>query len=160
MYPVKLLILDVDGVLTDGKIYITASGEEFRAFHVHDGLGIQRLLNAGIEVAVISSRQNPLVQHRMKELGVTRVFQGQKNKLTTYETLLTELKLTDDVVAYMGDDLADIPIMQRVAFPIAVANAVNAVKQVAKWHCTRSGGEGAVREICDMILEKMLVQTL
>jgi 3-deoxy-D-manno-octulosonate 8-phosphate phosphatase (KDO 8-P phosphatase) len=151
-HSIKLLILDVDGVLTDGKIYMTSTGEEFRAFHVHDGMGITRLLKAGIEVAIISSRENPLVVHRMKELGVTRIFQGQKNKLTAYDALLSALKLTNDAVAYVGDDLADIPVMQRAGIAIAVANAVDAVKQVADWQSTRCGGEGAVREICDMIL--------
>lgn len=151
---VKLLILDVDGVLTDGKIYISSTGEELRAFHVHDGMGISCLLKAGIEVAIISSRENPLVLHRMKELGVTRIFQGQKNKLTAYDALLSELKLTDNAVAYVGDDLADIPVMQRAGIAIAVANAVDAVKQIADWQCTRAGGEGAVREVCDRLLGK------
>lgn len=157
---IKLLILDVDGVLTDGKIYMTSQGEECRAFHAHDGLGINRLLKAGIEVAVISSRENPLVTHRMHELGVTRVYQGQKNKLIAFDNMLMELHLTADRVAYVGDDLPDLPIMQRTGLAIAVANAVDAVKQVAHWQSARCGGEGAVREICDMILNTSYPETM
>lgn len=149
---IKLLILDVDGVLTDGRIYLNEKGEESRAFHVHDGLGIKRLMKAGIQVAIISSRNSPLVKYRMQELGVQLVYQGQKDKLATYEQMLSELGLTDEVVAYMGDDLPDLPVMARVGLPIAVANAVAAVKKQAFWHSTHSGGEGAVREVCDIIL--------
>jgi 3-deoxy-D-manno-octulosonate 8-phosphate phosphatase (KDO 8-P phosphatase) len=149
---IKCLAVDVDGVLTDGKIYISSHGEEMRAFHVQDGLGIHQLLQAGIEVAVISSRNSPLVTHRMQELGVKHVFQGEKNKLVAFEALLKKLNLPAAAIAFVGDDLPDIPVMQQAGMAIAVANAVNAVKQIAHWQTTCRGGEGAIREICDIIL--------
>ena len=149
---IKLLILDVDGVLTDGKIWLTANGEEMKSFHTHDGLGIQSLQRAGILIAIISSRQSVIVEHRMQELGVTHVYQGQASKIAAFETLITKLRLPEDATAYVGDDLPDLPVMTKVGLSIAVNNAVAPVKACADWHTQRNGGEGAVREVCDMIL--------
>lgn len=152
---IKLLILDVDGVLTDGRLWYTADGETLKAFHVHDGLGIKRLQQVGIEVALISSRENQAVSRRANELGIRHVFQGQHDKRIPFEQLLSQLKLSETEVAYAGDDLPDLPLMQRVGLAIAVANAVPTIQAQAHWKTEKSGGEGAVREICDFILEQV-----
>lgn len=149
---VKLLILDVDGVLTDGRLWYSTDGEVLKVFHVQDGLGIKRLLQAGVEVAIISSRENQAVFRRAKELGISHVFQGERDKCIPYEELLSQLQLEEKEVAYVGDDLPDLPVMQRVGLAIAVANAVPAVHSSAHWSTTKRGGEGAVREVCDLIL--------
>lgn len=150
---VKLLILDVDGVLTDGKIWFTPDGQEVKAFHIHDGMGITQLQQAGIPVAIITSRNSTIVTTRMRELGVNHVYQGQISKMAAFEQLLEKLDLTPEAVAYVGDDLADLPVMQRVGLSIAVANAVAPIKQQADWETEHHGGQGAVREVCDLILE-------
>lgn len=152
---IKLLILDVDGVLTDGKLYFSSQGETIKAFHVHDGLGIKQLMALGVVVAIISSRNSEIVSLRMQELGVTHVYQGQKNKLLAFEKLLAELQLTDDQVAYVGDDLPDLPVMQRVGLAIAVANAVPEIKAIADWQCQQRGGDGAVREVSDRLCQML-----
>ncbi len=149
---IKLLILDVDGVLTDGKICYTSDGKELKFFHVHDGLGIKRLQQTGVDVAIISSRDSVAVQTRMQELGIKHIYQGQKDKLTAFEKLLTDLQLTPEMTAFAGDDLPDLPVLERVGLAIAVKNAVDTVKKAADYQTKRSGGEGAVREICEMIL--------
>jgi len=120
---VRLAIFDVDGVLTDGRLIYAADGHELKAFHVHDGLGLKRLLANHVEVAVITSRMSMLVTERMAELGVAHVYQGQDDKLACFEQLLHALKLGPDEVAYTGDDLPDLAVMQRVELAIAVANA-------------------------------------
>lgn len=149
---IKLLILDVDGVLTDGKIWMTADGKEAKSFHIHDGLGIKQLQAAGIKIAIISGRSCPIVSSRMKELGVEHVYQGQDSKTIVLEKLMRQLNLPSEAIAYVGDDLIDLPIMERVGFSVAVANAVIAVKQRADWQTMNVGGQGAVREVCDLIL--------
>lgn len=152
---IKLLILDVDGVLTDGKVWLSPNGEETKAFHVHDGLGISALRKAGITVAIISGRESKVVTQRMKELQVQYVFQGQHDKLPAFEQLLSELQLNKSEVAYVGDDLPDLPILQQVGAPIAVKNAVTDVKAAALWVTELSGGAGAVREVADAILDAL-----
>ncbi|MCX7120394.1 MAG: HAD-IIIA family hydrolase [Gammaproteobacteria bacterium] len=148
---IKLLILDVDGVLTDGKIYMTAHGEETIAFFVRDGLGIEMLHAIGISVAVISGRNTPAVLHRLKKLRVQHIYLGHLDKIASYENLLSTLKISPDEVAYVGDDLPDIAVMEKVGLSFAVANAMDAVKKAAM-HCTeKKGGKGAVREVCDLI---------
>lgn len=149
---IKLLILDVDGVLTDGRLLYSTRGEELKVFHVQDGLGIKRVLEAGIEVAIISSGKNQTVFRRAKELGITHVFQGANDKRIPYEELLSQLRIEEKEVAYMGDDLPDLPVMRRVGLAIAVANAVPIVHSTAHWSTTKQGGEGAVREVCDLIV--------
>jgi 3-deoxy-D-manno-octulosonate 8-phosphate phosphatase (KDO 8-P phosphatase) len=150
---VKLLILDVDGVLSDGQIIVTDSGEEIKAFHVQDGLGIQLLLENNLHVAVITGRNSPLVTKRMKDLKIPFVYQGQFDKLGAFEELLTQLKLHPDEVAHVGDDLPDLPLIKRVGLGVAVANATFLVKQHADWQTATAGGQGAVREVCDLILK-------
>jgi 3-deoxy-D-manno-octulosonate 8-phosphate phosphatase (KDO 8-P phosphatase) len=149
---IKLILLDVDGVLTDGKIYYASNGVEYKAFNSQDGLGIKMLLNAGIEVGIITARRSELVSRRMNELGVKYVYQGQANKLIPYEKIRTLLTLEDHQIAYIGDDLTDIVAIKRAGLGIAVANATPFVLQQADWVTARSGGLGAVREACEFIL--------
>lgn len=149
---IKLLILDNDGVLTDGKIYFTANDEPILSFHIHDGLGIKRLQAIGVIVAVISGRDSKSLRVRLTELGIEDQFLGQHEKIPAFEMVLEKLKLTPDEVAYVGDDLPDIPVMEKVALPITVSNAVPDVKKVALYCTEKKGGEGAVREICDLII--------
>ena len=151
---IKLLILDVDGVLTDGKIWYSSDGNEQKCFHTQDGLGLKRLQAIGIQIAIISGRQSNAVDQRMAELGIQHIYQGQSNKINAYESLLKIGNVSPTEVAYIGDDLPDIPIMERVGLRIAVNNAVPEVKAIADWCTSRHGGEGAVREACDFILLK------
>jgi len=149
----KLLILDVDGVMTSGKIYVCANGDEMIAFNAQDGIGIRRLQASGVTVAVISGRDTKAVRHRLDRLGIQHVFLGQIDKIPAYQTLVEKLSVAPEQIAYIGDDLPDIPIMERVGLSVAVKNAVSAVKQMAKWQTQTKGGKGAVREICDLIYE-------
>ena len=150
---IRLLIIDVDGVLTDGGLIFDNRGEEYKRFNSLDGHGIRMLLDNGIEVAVITGRQSGIVAHRMQELGVTRVYQGNRDKLPAFEQLLADTGLAADEVAYVGDDLPDLAIMSRVGLSIAVENAHAFVKQHCDFVTTHSGGSGAVREVCDFLLQ-------
>lgn len=150
---IELLILDVDGVLTDGRLYFSVNGDETKTFHVRDGYGIRKLLAAGVQVAVISGRQSAAVTRRMNELGVKYVYQGCSDKLATLRELLKELGLGSDVCAFMGDDIPDLEAMQAVALPLCVADAPPKLLACAKWQSQTSGGNGAVREACDLISE-------
>ena len=150
---IRLLILDVDGVLTDGKLFFDYQGNEFKAFHAHDGHGIKMLQQTGIEIAVISGRDSLIVTKRMEELDVTLIYQGQRDKRAAFQDVLQKLNLTPQQVAYVGDDVVDLPIMMQVGLAIAVANANAPVKAFADWTTTLSGGLGAVREVCDMIMQ-------
>ncbi len=152
MRQIKLLVCDVDGVLSDGKIYMGNEGEELKTFHTKDGFGIKALLNAGIEIAVITGRQSTIVTNRMNALGVKYVYQGQGDKLPAFDELLRELDLLPIHVAYIGDDVIDMPVMQASGMSIAVADAHPLVKECAHYVTTIKGGEGAVREVCDLIL--------
>lgn len=150
---VQLVIFDVDGVFTDGRLYYGADGEELKVFHVRDGHGIKSLIQQGIQVAVISGRSSMAVTRRMQELGIQHVFQGDDDKQPILEKLLKKLGLSADQTACVGDDLADLPLMQTAGIAIAVADAQPKVRAQAHW-CTRAGGgNGAVREVCDLILE-------
>jgi 3-deoxy-D-manno-octulosonate 8-phosphate phosphatase (KDO 8-P phosphatase) len=150
---VRLLVLDVDGVLTDGRLYFSSRGEELKSFHVRDGAGIVRLIRAGIQVAVISGRSSRAVERRMSELGVTWVRQGIDDKLTALRELLDILSLGPQAVASVGDDVADLPIFEVARLAIAVADAHSSVKSRAHFVTQAAGGQGAVREVCDLILE-------
>ena len=149
----RLLTLDVDGVLTDGRLLIGDDGVEYKAFHVHDGQGLKMLMASGIEVAVLSARRSKLVVDRMAELGVQHVHQGRSDKLPVLRGLLAELDLELQEVAYVGDDVVDLPIISRVGLGVAVADAHPAVRDRAHWCTRRCGGHGAVRELCDLLLE-------
>ncbi len=150
---VRLLIVDIDGVLTDGGLHFDNRGEEYKTFNSLDGHGLRMLLDSGIEVAVITGRQSEIVNHRMGDLGVKHIYQGNRDKLPALEKLLQTLEIDAADAAYVGDDLPDLPIMQRVGFAIAVQNAHGFVKQHCDWVTSASGGHGAVREITDFILQ-------
>lgn len=149
---IRLLICDVDGVFSDGRIYLGNQGEELKAFHTRDGYGIKALRHAGIEVAVITGRHSAIVERRMQALTVKHIYQGQENKTAAFEELLRILQLSSRQVAYIGDDLADWQVMQRCGLSVAVKDAHPYLRQQADYITTLSGGFGAVREICDLLL--------
>jgi 3-deoxy-D-manno-octulosonate 8-phosphate phosphatase (KDO 8-P phosphatase) len=149
----KLLILDVDGVLTDGKLFFDNDGTEYKVFHARDGHGIKLLQQSGVAVAVISGRKSNSVTLRMKKLGVEYVYQGYENKLSAFHEIIEKIGVSPEQVAHVGDDLLDLPVMIRVGLAIAVQDANFAVKQRADWCTDLSGGCGAVREICDFIMQ-------
>lgn len=155
---IKLLLLDVDGVLTDGTIVYTDDGNEIKAFHTRDGLGLRLLREAGIETGLITARESKAVTRRAQDLKLTHVYQKAGNKLEIYEKLLTDLKLKPEEVAYMGDDWLDLPLLVRVGFAATVADGNREVKQRVHYITEKSGGRGAVREVCDLILEAKGVQ--
>ncbi len=150
---VRLLVLDVDGVMTDGRLHYGPEGEESKAFHVRDGLGIKLARRAGIEVAVISGRGGGAAEQRMKELGIRHVRLNQDDKQAALEEITSELRIGMNAVACVGDDLTDLPIMEPCALGIAVADAHHAVREAADWVTSFGGGRGAVREVCDMLIE-------
>ncbi len=150
---IRLLLLDVDGVLTDGRIIINDRGEETKAFHVRDGHGLKLLQRAGVRVGIITGRRSQVVAHRMRELGVDLVVQGSKNKLLPFRRILEQEGLGEDEVAYVGDDLVDLPILRRVGFAATVADACEGLAVHVHYVTSRGGGAGAVREICEMILK-------
>ncbi len=150
---VRLLIVDVDGVLTDGRIVLDNHGNELKFFHVRDGHGLKLLQRAGIEVAIVTGRESAVVERRAAELGIRRVHQGSRLKMEAYESILEETGLKDEEVAYVGDDIVDIPVMRRAGFSAAVADAEEYVKEAAMYVTERPGGRGAVREITDFILK-------
>jgi 3-deoxy-D-manno-octulosonate 8-phosphate phosphatase (KDO 8-P phosphatase) len=147
-----LLVLDVDGVLTDGRLYFGPRGEALKVFDVRDGYGIVQLLRAGLSVAVISGRRSPMVTARCRELGVRHVHQGVSDKLAVLVRLCARLKLTPASCACVGDDLPDVPVMRAAALSFAVADAHHEVRRRADVVTRRPGGRGAVREVCDYLL--------
>lgn len=150
---IRLLILDVDGILTTGTVQYGTQGAELKGFHLHDGMGIKLLQKAGIAVAVISAKKSAAVSHRLKDLNVEHVYLGYENKLPAYIELKQKLNIADDVIAYMGDDLPDLPILRRVKLAITVPQAPDIIKQHTHLITTKKGGKGAVREVCDMLME-------
>lgn len=153
MKEIKLVIIDVDGVLTDGSIFIDSEGREAKAFNVLDGTGISYLHRVNIKTAIISGRTSKAVDHRAKELNIAEVHQGIKNKLDVYNDILGKYSLKDEEVCYIGDDLIDLPIFYRVGFPVAVANAMPVVKQYSSYVTKAKGGCGAVREVAEKIIK-------
>lgn len=149
---VRLLVLDVDGVLTDGRLYFDAEGREFKSFHVRDGYGIRRCLDAGIEVAVISGRRSRATVARMSELGIRHVLLGQDHKRAALDGLLGQLGLAPAQAACVGDDLPDLPLLEMAGLAVAVADAEPALLRHSHWRTRRPGGLGAVREVCDLLL--------
>jgi 3-deoxy-D-manno-octulosonate 8-phosphate phosphatase (KDO 8-P phosphatase) len=150
---IKLLLLDVDGVLTDGRISYDNNGVETKAFDVKDGHGLKLVQRAGIIVGLITGRSSEVVALRARELGIEIVHQGAKDKLVPYAQVLESLGLTDEQVAYVGDDVVDLPILRRVGFSATVADAVDDVKPLVDYIAKLPGGRGAVREICDFLLK-------
>ncbi len=150
--PIRLLLLDVDGVLTDGGLYYTDSGEEMKRFHIHDGMGVDLLQRAGIQVGILTGRKSSLVERRARELGIRIVKQGFYDKSAGLAEVLREENLAPGEVGYVGDDVQDLAVMKEVGFRAAPSNATAEVRARADYVCTRSGGGGAVREVADLIL--------
>lgn len=150
---IRLLLLDVDGVMTDGGIIYDANGLETKVFNVKDGHGIKMLQRHGIEVGIITGRTSQVVAFRAKELGISLVYQGALKKLDSYEDVKQKTGLDDRQIAYVGDDVIDVPVMRRVAFAAAPADALMEARTVAHYVTSRAGGRGAVREVCDLILK-------
>jgi 3-deoxy-D-manno-octulosonate 8-phosphate phosphatase (KDO 8-P phosphatase) len=149
---VKLAIFDVDGVMTDGTLYIGPQGETYKAFNILDGHGVKMLQSAGVATAIISGRASEAVAWRAKELSIVHVVQGAANKVAEFEKLLASLGLDALSCAFVGDDLPDLPVMKRCGLAVAVANAADAVKAAAHYVTRASGGRGAVREFCELVL--------
>lgn len=150
---IKLLLLDVDGVLTDGRFMLTEAGEEHKSFNTQDGLGLRLLLQEGIGVVLISGRDSKAVDIRARDLGLTAVYQGVKDKVAVFEEILQKRAASPEEVGFVGDDLVDLPLLMRVGFAVAVANAVEEVREKAHYVTRKSGGQGAVREVCEVILK-------
>ncbi len=150
---IRLVIFDVDGVLTDGSLYLGNNGEELKAFNIKDGLGMKMLLNSGVEIGIITARSSALVSRRMESLGITHVYQGRQEKLPAYEELMQKLGLDDAQAAYVGDDLIDLPLMRRTGLAVAVGDAHALVRQHAHWQTPSPGGRGAAREVCELIMK-------
>ncbi len=150
---IKLLVLDVDGILSDGKLYFANSGEEIKAFNTMDGLGLKLLMQAGIEVALITGRKSEIVTTRASNLGIKHVFQGSDDKLDILDALVNTLGLDYSSIAYAGDDLPDLACIKKAQLGITVPNGHFLLKEFADAVTTREGGHGAVREICDWILQ-------
>lgn len=151
--PLKLLLLDVDGVLTDGSIIYTPDGQEIKAFSTRDGLGLRLVQKAGLQVGLITARSSEVVQRRADNLGISLVYQGAGRKLEVYRRILAEQGLTPEQTAYVGDDWLDLPILTRAGLAVAVADAAPEVREVAHYVTEQPGGRGAVREVCDLIVE-------
>jgi 3-deoxy-D-manno-octulosonate 8-phosphate phosphatase (KDO 8-P phosphatase) len=149
---VRLLCLDVDGVLTDGRLLLGDNGVEYKAFFSRDGHGIKMAMSAEVDVAVITGRRSEVVAQRMQTLGVQRVFQGHERKLPVFRSLLEELGLQPHQAAYVGDDVLDLPVMREVGLAVAVADADVEVRRRAHWITPSPGGRGAVRETCELLL--------
>jgi 3-deoxy-D-manno-octulosonate 8-phosphate phosphatase (KDO 8-P phosphatase) len=149
---IKFLLLDVDGVMTDGTIYLDADGRETKAFNIYDGSGIHMLRKAGVQVGIITGRQSTIVAHRARELEITEVHQKILDKLKIYDELLLKYGLQDSEMAYIGDDVIDLPVLERVGLSVAVPNAHPDVKTRVDWVTQKAGGYGAVREVTDLLL--------
>ncbi|MDZ7263731.1 MAG: HAD-IIIA family hydrolase [candidate division KSB1 bacterium] len=150
---IKLLLLDVDGVLTDGSIILVGANEEIKVFHIHDGLGIKLAQANGIEVGIITGRSSEAVKRRCAELAINLLYEGRQNKLEAYEQIKRQLQLHDEEIAYVGDDLPDLPILKKAGLSCAVNDAREEVKAVAAFVTHRPGGKGAVREVIELILK-------
>lgn len=149
---IKLVIFDVDGVLTDGSLFIGDDGQEYKAFNSRDGHGIKMLIKTGVEAGIITGRTSKVVEHRVNDLGIKHVYQGCADKLPVYTNLLHELNLDSSQTAFVGDDIVDLPIMLQAGLAITVQDAHYLVKKHAHWITPSFGGRGAARELCEMIM--------
>lgn len=150
--PLRLIAFDVDGILTDGGLYLSDTGEEFKRFNSLDGHGLKMLKASGVEIAIITGRTSRCVELRAKNLGVTHLYQGVEKKWAAMQDLLGKLKLAPEAAAFMGDDVVDLPVMRRVGFSVTVPNASHTVHEHAHYATKRDGGDGAVREVCELIM--------
>ena len=149
---IRLLVMDVDGVMTDGKITYSSDGQELKSFNIKDGLGIKRAQASGIETAIITGRTSPMVERRARELGIAHLVQGREDKLAALSDLVDQMNLSLDQVAYIGDDLPDLTAIESVRLGACPADAATEVKSKANWVSTRGGGDGCVRELCDLLV--------
>jgi 3-deoxy-D-manno-octulosonate 8-phosphate phosphatase (KDO 8-P phosphatase) len=149
---IRAVIFDVDGVLTDGSLYLGDDGQEYKAFNSRDGHGMVMLAHSGVTLAIITGRSSEVVRIRMESLGIEHVLQGRREKLPAYEELKQQLGVDDHEVAYVGDDVVDLPVMRRVGLAVAVADAHPLVLEHAHWRTRSPGGRGAAREVCELIL--------
>lgn len=149
---ISLAIFDVDGVMTDGGLYLDDNGIESKRFHARDGLGLRMLQNSGVELAIITGRTSGVVTHRSAELDIKHVYQGRKDKLPAFEELCAATGKSPHEIAYMGDDIVDLPVMRRVGLALTVPGACQEIAGIAHWVSTASGGNGAAREACEFIL--------
>lgn len=154
---IKLVAFDIDGVMTDGSLTFDENGVEYKTYNAKDGLGVVMLDRAGIVPAIITARNNGTVVHRAKILGITELYQGQKNKIFALEELMEKYKLSYEEIAYMGDDLPDICVLEKVGLPCCPADAVEEVVEVSKFVSTKGGGRGAVRELANFILKSQSI---
>ena len=150
---IKLLLMDCDGVLTDGRLWLTSDGDEQKAFHARDGQGISLLHRAGLQTGIITGRTSSAVDRRARDLKMSYVRQYAKDKIKALEEILAEAGVTTDECGYIGDDVGDIPVMRRVGLAVAVSDAVEETKQAAQYITALKGGQGAVREVCDLVLK-------
>lgn len=150
--PLRLIAFDVDGVLTDGGLYLSDSGEEFKRFNTLDGHGLKMLKASGVELAIITGRTSKCVELRARNLGISRLYQGVEDKLGVMQSLLAELKVAPEAAAFMGDDVVDLPVMRRVGLALSVPGAPQLVRDHAHYVSQRDAGHGAVREVCELIL--------
>jgi len=150
---IRLLVLDVDGVMTDGRIIMDYAGREIKNFDVKDGHGIKVLMRYGIDVILVTGRRSDVVEHRARDLGISEVHQGVTNKLEIGDTILRNRSLNYEHIAFIGDDIVDIPLLRRVGFSAAVADAAEDVRKCVDYVTIRKGGRGAVREVCEVILK-------
>ena len=150
---IRILLLDVDGVLTDGRLYYTDSGETLKVFDVRDGLGIKMIQSLGIKTGVISGRDSPALKNRLEELGIDEIHMGRFRKDEALDRILAKHSLSPEEVVFIGDDLVDVPVLKRVGFPVAVRNAPYEVRKHAVYVTRSEGGRGAVREVVDLILK-------
>lgn len=149
---IRLVLFDVDGVLTDGRLFFSDNGEEGKSFHARDGLGLNLLQQSGVAVGIITARQSSLVSHRARDLNIKHLFQGRKEKFPAYRELCEELGLNSDEVAFVGDDVVDLPIMLDVGLAVTVPQGHKLVKDKAHWTTPNEGGNGAARDVCELIM--------
>jgi len=150
---IELVVFDVDGVLTDGSLFLGDDGQEYKAFHSRDGHGMVMLRESGIRLAVITGRESEVVRIRMESLGIDHLYQGRRDKLPAYEALKETVGLDDRRIAYVGDDIVDLPVMRRAGLAIAVADAHPLVRAHAHWQTRAAGGRGAARDVCELLLD-------
>ena len=150
---IRLVVFDVDGVLTDGRLFIGDDGQEYKAFNSKDGHGMRMLLDSGVDIGIITGRTSEVVRIRMESLGIRHVYQGRRQKLPAFEDLKAATGLRDHEIAFVGDDVVDLPVMRLAGFSVAVQDAHKLVKQHAHWITPSVGGAGAARDVCELIME-------
>jgi 3-deoxy-D-manno-octulosonate 8-phosphate phosphatase (KDO 8-P phosphatase) len=150
---IRMVVFDVDGVLTDGSLFVGDGGEEYKAFYARDGLGMKMLQFSGVEIGVITGRTSQVVLHRMESMQIDHVFQGKTEKLPAFEQLCADANIPAEEVAFVGDDLIDLPVILKAGLGIAVADAHPVVLHHAHWHTANPGGRGAARDVCELVMQ-------